>query len=505
LYSVVAGRSSMGATAGCILLLAALAAHAAAAGKMKEEVVVELPFGSSGFCIRLLNATHQFGCGSSMNGDEGVIVVARTKIDVMGAENGWKERFPDYSGGFVVIMDELLLDGDAASLLHSSDRIAGVLLMPVKEGEAASDNTPLSSEPVCPNQHSSLYSDWRACGSSKEKQWNDNGAIVEQGMRFIDWPFPITRVLNGSSLEMMIKCHDAYNLPNARKDGRLCAVGNVKTFMHASGSSTVCVRRQTPKWYDEWIAPITKALCEPLSDYSLHAILPSGGKSEKGGSYLAVIAKMDSVSLLPDATPATYSTMTSIVAALTAAKVIGDNLEKFEGASKRSDKRIIFAFLHGESFDYLGSSRWVYDMEQGAFPKRKSEKSSDEVLEPILLEKIALAVELQQLDGSGMLHAHVDGKNYDADKKGTVLPPSSLHSILKRNRQTPSVLLTSFDDQYSNPRFHSAFDRLTGGKEEEERLNKSLAAVARGVVALMADHVGIDEETQKTIDIDQRW
>ncbi|GMR52503.1 hypothetical protein PMAYCL1PPCAC_22698, partial [Pristionchus mayeri] len=86
-----------------------------------------------------------------------------------------------------------------------------------------------------------------------------------------------------------------------------------------------------------------------------------------------------------------------------------------------------------------------------------------------------------------------------------VLPPSSLHSILKRRRQTPSVLVTSFDEQYSNLRFHSVYDRLTGGKEEEEKVKKSLAAVARGVVALMADHVGIDEATQQKMEIDQRW
>lgn len=32
-----------------------------------------------------------------------------------------------------------------------------------------------------------------------------------------------------------------------------------------------------------------------------------------------------------------------------------------------------------------------------------------------------------------------------------------------------------------------------------------MAAVARGVVALMADHVGIDEATQKKLKIDQDW
>lgn len=34
---------------------------------------------------------------------------------------------------------------------------------------------------------------------------------------------------------------------------------------------------------------------------------------------------------------------------------------------------------------------------------------------------------------------------------------------------------------------------------------QSMAAVARGVVALMADHVGIDEATQKKLKIDQDW
>ncbi|GMS99676.1 hypothetical protein PENTCL1PPCAC_21851, partial [Pristionchus entomophagus] len=537
----VVGRSTaaMGTTSGrVLLLLAAIAAHQAAAfGEMKEQVMVGLPIDSTGFCFRLLNATHEFGCGASKNGDEGVIVVARSKVDVEGARDGWKERFPNYKGGFVMLMDELLLNGETAPLLISSDRVSGVLLMPTKEGETVDKNLPLSGEPACPNRQSSLYSDWRACGSSRDaKQWNEKGAMMEQGMRFTQWTKPLNRVLNETVLETMIKCHDAYNLPEAQPradkvEGRLCAV-SIKIFNMASGSSTECIRRQT-----EGIVALstTRKLCDPLADLNVFGVFPPGVQNKTGsGEYLAILARMDGVATVSDSAPATYGTMTSVVAALTAAKVIGDNLDAFEKASANSNKRVLFAFLHGESFDYVGSSRWVYDMEHGAFPKqRKRGDAPTEVPELISLDKIWLAMELQQIDESMTLHAHVDGKNHAADEKGKikkllvhmkkkmgedgynlqqervnnngVLPPSSLHSILKARRQTPSVLVTSFNEQYRNLRYHSTYDRITRGKEEEEKVKKAIKAVAEGVVAVMAEHVGIDMTQREKIKIDEKW
>ena len=35
----------------------------------------------------------------------------------------------------------------------------------------------------------------------------------------------------------------------------------------------------------------------------------------------------------------------------------------------KSKKNVLFALLNGEAFDYIGSSRMVYDMEKGDFPK----------------------------------------------------------------------------------------------------------------------------------------
>ncbi|GMT26995.1 hypothetical protein PFISCL1PPCAC_18292 [Pristionchus fissidentatus] len=534
----------------CILLIAATAAMIAADGDIKEQVVVQLPMGGRGFCIRLLNATHQFGCTSSMNGDEGVIVVARTKEDVEKASSGWNERFADYTGGFVVLMPELLLDGHTAPLLISSPRVSGVLLIPAKESEKIDPSTPLSAESACPNRKSSLYSDWRACGSTQNAaataggQWNGKGAMMEDGMRFTDWSKPMIRVINESVVETMIKCHDQFNVVSnenysvekEKETGRLCAV-SMKVFMQASGSSTQCVRRQMGGNVMAQLE-MPSSLCDPLEDHNLFGILPPGVQGKTGdGAYLAILTRMDGLATIPDASPATFGTMTSLVASLTAAKVIGDNLEMFERASNKSNRRLIFGFLHGESFDYVGSSRWVYDMEKGDFPPKKKsvDTSNDEVPELITMEKISLAIELQQIDASSQLHAHVDGKNYAADEKGKiarsvesmetamktlnftldtkkmnangVLPPSSLHSILKKRRQTPSVLVTSFDEQYSNRRFHSSFDRLNGvDKKEGAKLKEAIKAVAQGVVAAAADHVGIKEKTKlDRLKVDGKW
>lgn len=60
-----------------------------------------------------------------------------------------------------------------------------------------------------------------------------------------------------------------------------------------------------------------------------------------------------------------------------------------------TDTNVIFVLLNGESYDYIGSSRIIYDMQQGAFPNRED---PNYVTSPLLkLENIGVIIELDQI------------------------------------------------------------------------------------------------------------
>ena len=46
-------------------------------------------------------------------------------------------------------------------------------------------------------------------------------------------------------------------------------------------------------------------------------------------------------------------------------------------------------------------------------------------------------------------------------KKERGLPPASLQSILKKKRDVPGILISNFDEKYSNKYYHGPYDRFS--------------------------------------------
>ena len=140
----------------------------------------------------------------------------------------------------------------------------------------------------------------------------------------------------------------------------------------------------------------------------------------------------------------------------------------------KSKKNVLFALLNGESFDYIGSSRMVYDMEKGSFPKPDDDEViDDDKVKTLDWPKIDLNslyghLELGELlktsESDKTYYVHMDKNNSDlnqnhkllstleteAGKIGLTLeksnsdrlPPSSIHSILKRKDNIPGIDFT---------------------------------------------------------------
>ena len=138
---------------------------------------------------------------------------------------------------------------------------------------------------------------------------------------------------------------------------------------------------------------------------------------------------------------------------------------------------ILFAFLNGEAFDYIGSSRMVYDMTEKAFPAKVEDGDFKNGHQPPLeLNHIKEIITLGQLynSASDNLFAHTDTSFSDREMirelkarfRGTLqdatgdkgLPPSSIQSFLKKSKSIPGVHISDFDQEYTNKFFHGIFD-----------------------------------------------
>lgn len=67
----------------------------------------------------------------------------------------------------------------------------------------------------------------------------------------------------------------------------------------------------------------------------------------------------------------------------------------------------MFVFYHGESYDYIGSSRMIYDMENNAFPHRLQPHAQQQS-SLLKLEDIGMVIELDQVTKNEIYYHSMD-------------------------------------------------------------------------------------------------
>uniref|UniRef100_A0AC11EKX7 Nicastrin n=1 Tax=Ovis aries TaxID=9940 RepID=A0AC11EKX7_SHEEP len=144
------------------------------------ERKIYIPLNKTAPCVRLLNATHQIGCQSSISGDTGVIHVVEKKEDLQWVLTDGPN--PPY----VVLLEGTLFTRDVMEKLKGrSGRIAGLAVSLAKPSPASG----FSPSVQCPNDGFGIYSD--SYGSQfahcKAFQWNKVG----DGLAYEDFSFPI--------------------------------------------------------------------------------------------------------------------------------------------------------------------------------------------------------------------------------------------------------------------------------------------------------------------------
>lgn len=406
------------------------------------------------------------GCSSHLNGNVGVVHLISEDSELQ-----WLlDQGPN--GPYVAMITPQMFTRSTLSGLKSSGKINGALLLAANDSsELLKPPSKYSDDVQNPSAESSLY--------AKEQIWNPWGS----GILMEDWPFPIFLIKDHDKVQFLIKdCFEKFNQPDDQGQARswpLCSV-ELKSHMLASVDTKTCQRR------NNLINPFSPVLiCDPMGDQNIFHLNPQNvdwsSSRYADSSIILVSAKLDAVNLFDKLETGLDSPTVGIVTLLAAAEL----LYRDQDFTVDPGKNVLLAFLNGESFDYIGSSRLVYDMKNGKFPREKQATDDDQDSQtwPLIdLKSIKMHLELGQLvnyDQESKLYAHVDTQFkatealdqlvQEASRSGlsleklaaSNLPPASIQSLLKEDRSIPGILLTNFKDQYRNPHFHSLYDNIT--------------------------------------------
>ncbi|KAG8560195.1 hypothetical protein GDO81_014836 [Engystomops pustulosus] len=488
----------------CLVLLAALCRGSS----VERKIYVKL--NSTAPCVRLLNATHQIGCQSSRNGDTGVIHVVEKEDDL-----SWVlESGPDPP--YMVLLEGHLFTRDTMLKFKESTRISGIAVMyakpPPPEG--------FSPDLPCPNDGFGLYTDQRGAQYShcNKTLWNPLGS----GMSYEDFQFPVFLLQDENETEVIKQCYRDHNVPGngSAPQYPLCAMQLVSA-MHAVTSTVTCMRRNSI----QMSFSINPAVCDSLAGYNVWSTVRpvnSSGFLAPEEQVVVSAARLDGRSFFWNLAPAAESTVSSLVTQLAAAEAIHKAPD-----SQDLPRNIMFTFFQGEVFDYIGSSRMVYDMEKGRFPVRlQNIHTFVELSQVALREDSSLWIHTDPISRSNdSVNVEVEQlidvlKNSSKDTNVTLqevdqsqaLPPASFQRFL-RARNIPGIVLTDHNATYRNKYYNSMYDtsasinmNYPSGLSKEEALNyvteaaQSLTDVATLLARTLYQQAGGKDPAQIKVD-----
>ncbi|PHT31155.1 Nicastrin [Capsicum baccatum] len=439
-------------------------------------------------CVRLLNLSGEIGCSNPGRANI-VAPVARFKIANKLAEPSAllvsMDQFEDLFERHVnfslcsVLFFRLLNDADFS--MH----VVGVL---VESGSQLQNSLKgFSPDRKFPQAEFAPY-------KSGNFEWNPTGS----GLMWKAYNFPVFLLSNSSTLALQ----EVALRNEKRTKSYTVDVADFDLVMQTTKSGTrdseSCLREQT---------------CLPLGGYSVWSALPpiitSSSKKEK--PTILTVASMDATSFFRDKSVGADSPISGLISLL----AVVDSLSRVDGLGDL-DKQLVFAVFTGEAWGYLGSRRFLLELDQ----------HSDAVsgLDLALIEKVLeigsvgkgsspddntfFAHSTRESATSGTLNALKDAlgslktqsiKISRASKSNPGLPPSSLMTFLKKNPETSGVVLEDFDAVFTNKFYHSHLDDLSN--INSSAIVAAASVVARSLYILASDKKEISNSVLNSINI----
>ncbi|KAF2295546.1 hypothetical protein GH714_033170 [Hevea brasiliensis] len=392
-------------------------------------------------CVRLLNLSGEIGCANPGR-DKVVTPLIRFKNAIELA----------HSSAVLVSLDEIQELFDRISNDSSFAKNVGGVLVDSRNN-MQNKIAGFSPAQKFPEVEFAPY-------KSFNYEWNPIGS----GIMWKAYDFPVFLLSEESSQIMQEvatkneKQKNAYTADVAEFD---LVMQTTKSGTHNSES---CLREQT---------------CLPLGGYSVWSSLPpiNISSSSQSKPIILIAASMDSASFFRDKSLGAESPISGLISLLAAV----DSLSHMNGLGDLS-KQLVFSVFTGEAWGYLGSRRFLLELDL----------QSDAVngLNDTLIEMVIEIGSVGKgfIGGNKTFFAHTSGvssatneilnafkraedslesKNVAIARASTTnpgIPPSSLMAFLrKQNSSTSGIVLEDFDTAFANKFYHSHLDDINDG------------------------------------------
>ncbi|KAG7036691.1 Nicastrin [Cucurbita argyrosperma subsp. argyrosperma] len=387
-------------------------------------------------CIRLLNLSGEIGCSNP--GREKVVVpmINFKDADEILQPSAILVSMDDISSFFARLQD----DSNFAS------NVGGVLIKPGTEIQKRTKG--FSPAQKFPQAKFAPY-------QKIDYEWNPIGS----GVMWNQYNFPVFLISESSispvqeAASKNVKDKKVYTSNVAEFDLVM------QTTKAGTRNSMSCLKEET---------------CLPLGGYSVWSSLPPINiSSDKSKPIILTVASMDSASFFRDKSIGADSPISGLIALLAAV----DALSHVDGLDDLH-KQLVFVVFTGESWGYLGSRRFLLELDL----------QSDSVsgLNNTLIDTVFEigSVGKKSNDGFGNFFAHMtevsSSKNETwnalklareslpfenikvspASTTNPGIPPSSLMAFLAKNSQVSGVVLEDFDTSFTNQFYQSHLDDL---------------------------------------------
>uniref|UniRef100_A0A671VZN5 Nicastrin n=1 Tax=Sparus aurata TaxID=8175 RepID=A0A671VZN5_SPAAU len=404
-------------------------------------------------CVRLLNATHQIGCQSSLSGNVGVLHVLESEENL-----DWVLKTGPNPPYLVILESPLFTRPIMMKLKNGSSRVAGVAVV------APNANPPKGFSPhtTCPNENTGVYTEEYdpAFAHCNVTMWNPLG----NGLSYEEYDFPIFSMKDDNDTQIIRQCYLDHNraVNGSTPQYPLCAM-QLYSHMSAVTDTATCMRRNDINFS---ISP--EMVCDPLGDYNVWASTRPINNTAKGHkmfeSVVIAAARLDSRSFFFDIAPGAESGVSGFVTLLAAAQALRNATQEAQ-----PNRTILYTFFQGETFDYIGSSRMVYDMQSNQFAV-----DLDNVHSVLEIGQVGLRADSKlwlHSDPVSMKNSSVNnelivnlqtasrGLNVSVEEPGfsQPLPPSSFQRFL-RARPIPGVVIEDHQSAFTNRFYESMYD-----------------------------------------------
>ncbi|XP_015792988.1 nicastrin [Tetranychus urticae] len=466
--------------------LDAVTADRIARGKIYRDIE------SKYFCIRRLNATHQFGCQSDFSGSIGA-------LHLVASSNGQIDnddvKFITSEGStppYIPVINVDSLTTKVMEQFRDSGRVSGVIVIKHNDTKLSV----FSTDKSCPNEDYGLYTSafnksYAEYDNCAKQKWNNPNNPVSE-LFYRDFGFPVLMIENTVDIDDILQCIDKYGVTkqNSKRSWPLCSA-ELFIHMNAAKDSKTCIRR------NGYSVQLDNAIryCDPLGSFNIfNPFIPINSNFTVPDKSLIVVAsRLDSFSLFFDKTPGADSPVTSIAVILSIAETLGKIRDKITSKQK-ANRNILFSLFNGESFDYIGSGRATYDLKKKILKGLSTSDLKQLDLTTLSLDHLSSFIELGQLapHSSDDIYLHTDPIStkdpttlslvnalianlkkpttisLKESPKDLPLPPASFQSFLRENLKLPGVFLANHNGLYENKFYNSFADDYSNVEFEKD-------------------------------------